>query len=67
MGNVDVSIIDFCHCGCSACSIDGNLHLVAVCCFLCCFDIWLLLVGSVLVDSRLQLMAVSYNSWILPD
>jgi len=33
----------------------------------CAVSIWLLLVGSVLVDSRLQLMAVSYNSWILPD
>ena len=33
----------------------------------CAVSIWLLLVGSVLVDSLLQLMAVSYNSWILPD
>ena len=33
----------------------------------CAVSIWLLLVGSVLVDSRLQLMAVSYNSLILPD
>ena len=34
----------------------------------CAVLIWLRLVlGSVLVDSRLQLMAVSYNSWILPD
>ena len=33
----------------------------------CAVSMWLLLVGSVLVDSRLQLMAVSYSSWILPD
>ena len=33
----------------------------------CAVSMWLRLVGSVLVDSRLQLMAVSYNSLILPD
>jgi hypothetical protein len=37
--NVDVGIIDFCYCGGSTCAIDCNLHLVTICCFLCCFDV----------------------------
>ena len=33
----------------------------------CAVSMWLRLVGSLFVDRRLQLMAVWYNSWILPD
>ena len=39
MDNVDVSVIDFCYGGGSTCSRYCNLHLVAICCFLCCFDV----------------------------
>ena len=39
LDNVNFSIIDFCYCSGSTCSIDCNFHLVTIHCFLCCFDV----------------------------